>query len=62
VPEDSPLRDLGQIPYSAPLAPSQSLADVADEEETTSIRELVQVINAHIDLEVSSTLHVADNE
>ena len=54
--EDSPLRDPGQIPYPAPLPPSQSQANVADEEETTSMKELVQAIDAHIDPEVSNTL------
>ena len=48
-----PLRDLGQIPYSAPLPPSQTQADAANEEETASLRELVQAIEAHVDLEVS---------
>ena len=33
-----------------------------DEEETTSMRELVQAIDAHVDPKVSSTLHVADDE
>ena len=47
------LRDLGQIPYLAPPPPSQSQVDAADEEETTSMRELVQAIDAHVDLKVS---------
>ena len=55
-PEDSPLRDPGQIPYPTPSPPSQSQVDATDEEETTSMRELVQAIDAHVDLEVSSNL------
>ena len=59
--EDSPLRDPGQIPYPTPPPPSQSQADDANEEETTSIRELVQAIDAYVNLEVSSNLQAADN-
>ena len=59
--EDSPLRDPGQIPYPTPPPPSQSQADDANEEETTSIRELVQAIDAHVNIEVSSNLQAADN-
>ena len=33
-----------------------------DEEETTSIRELVQAIDADVDPKVSSTLHAADDD
>ena len=62
VAEDSPLRDLSQIPYPTPPPPSQSQADVVNEEETTSMRELVQAIDAHADPEVSITLHAADDE
>lgn len=62
VAEDSLLRDPSQIPYSALPPPSQSQADVANEEETTSIKELVQAIDAHIDPEVSSNLCAASNE
>ena len=32
-----------------------------DEVETTRMSGLVQVIDAHVDLEVSSTLHAADD-
>ena len=60
--EDSPLRDPGQIPYLAPPPPSQSQADVMDEGETISIRELIQAIDAQVDHEVFSNLHVVDNE
>ena len=61
VAEDSPLKDLSQIPYPTPPPPSQSQADVVNEEETTSMRELVQAIDAHADPEVSITLHAADD-
>ena len=62
VPKDSPLRDPGQIPYPAPSPPSQSQVDAADEEEITSMRELVQAIDAHVDLEVSNNLQATENE
>ena len=61
MPEDSPLRDPGQIPYPTPPPLSQSQADAADEEETTSMRKLVQAIDANVNLEVSRNLQAADN-
>ena len=62
VAEGSPLRDLGQILYLAPSPPTQTQADVADKEETTSMRELVQAIDAHADPEASNNLYMVDNE
>ena len=57
VPEDSPLKDPDHIPFpSLPIA-SQRTPVTADEEETTSLRELVEQINAHaepIDMEATS--------
>ena len=53
--EDSPLRDPNQIPFPSP--------SVIDEEETTSIRELVEAIDSHvklIDLEATSNPNVED--
>ena len=46
-------------PRSNPLPDSPTTlpkADVVDEEETTSMRKLVQAIDAHVNLEVSSNL------
>ena len=59
--DDSPLRNPDRIPYSVPPPPSQSQADAAEEEETTSMRELVQEIDTHVDLKVTSNLNVADD-
>ena len=59
--EDSPLRNPDRIPYSVPPPPSQSQADSAEKEETTSMKELVQVIDAHVDLKVTSNLNIAND-
>lgn len=61
VAEESPLRNLEQIPYSVPLSPVQSQAITVDE-DTPNKRELVQEIDTHVemvDLEVTSTLNAA---
>ena len=63
VPEDSPLRNLAQILYLAPPPLAQSQVDAADEEETTSMRELVQAIDAYrdtVDAKVTNNLDVVD--
>ena len=63
VPEDSPLRNLNQIPFSAPSTVAQNPSGAIDEEETTSMRELVEAIDSHtepIDMEATSNLHVDD--
>jgi len=65
VPKDSPLRNLEQIPRPAPTPPVQSQANATDDEDTPSMRELVQAIDTHvetIDLEVTSNLNVPENE
>ena len=64
VPEDSPLRNLAQIPYPAPPPPVQSQVGVADEEDTPSMRELVRAIDNHaknVNLKVTSNLNTADD-
>ena len=50
VPEDSPLRDPGRIPFSDPTPAVQNLARPNDEEETDSLKELVEQINAHVEM------------
>ena len=63
VPEDSPLRNLNQIPFSTPSTVAQNPSSAIDEEETTSIRELVESIDSYeepINLEATSNLHVDD--
>ena len=59
--EDSPLRNPEQIPYLAPPPPVQSQANAADEEDTPSIRELVKVIDSHIDPEVTSHPNIVED-
>ena len=47
VPEDSPLRDPGQIPFPSPVTAVQDPPAAAEEEEMASMRELVEQIDAH---------------
>ena len=51
VPEDSPLRDPGQIPFPSITAAVQNPLAPIEEEETASIRELVEKIDAHVEPE-----------
>ena len=65
VPKDSPLRNLEQIPCPVPTPPIQSQVDATDDEDTPSMKELVQAIGTHvetIDLEVTSNLNAPKNE
>ncbi|XP_050289884.1 uncharacterized protein LOC126728020 [Quercus robur] len=58
VPEDSPLRDPGQIPFPSPVPAIQNVPAAPDEEETASMRELVEQIDSHAEpeeLETTST-------
>ena len=50
VPEDSPLRDPDQIPFPSSTLTAQNPPTPIDEEETASIRELVEQIDAHVEL------------
>lgn len=50
VPEDSPLRDPGKIPFPEVLPSAQNLPRPGDEEETDSLRELVEQIDAHVEM------------
>ena len=61
VPEDSPLRNLEQIPYSAPFPPVQSQTDATDEEDTTNMRELVKAIDAYVDPKVISHPNITED-
>ena len=47
VPEDSPPRDPSQIPFPSPVTAVQDPTLPAEEEETASIRELVEQIDTH---------------
>ena len=50
-PEDSHLRDPGQIPFPSPVLAVQKAPAAIDEEETASMRELVEQIDAHAEPE-----------
>ena len=50
VPEDSPLRDPGQIPIPDSAPTAQNPTGPNDEEETDSLRELVEQIDAHMEM------------
>ena len=57
IPEDSYLRDPGQIPFPSPVTAVQDPPAAAEEEETVSMRELVAQIDAHAkpeDMEATS--------
>ena len=61
--EDSPLRDPGQIPFPSSTPTTQNPSVPIDEEETMSINELVEQIDAHVeldDMEATSIPHVGD--
>ena len=51
VPEDYPLRDPSQIPFPNSTPTVQNPPMPIDEEETTSMRELVEQIDAHVELD-----------
>ena len=63
VPKDSPLKDPDHIPLPSLPVTAQKTPVVADEEETTSLKKLVEQIDAHaepIDLEATSKPNAAD--
>ena len=63
VPEDSPLRNPNQIPFPDLPTVVQNTPGVIDEEETTSMRELVEAIDSHVELidwEATSNPHAGD--
>ena len=63
VPEDSPLRNPDQIPFLNLPTVVQNIIGVIDEEETTSMRELVEAIDFHVkpvDLEATSNPYASD--
>ena len=51
VPKDSPLRDPGQIPFPSSTPVVQNPSVPIDEEETASMKELVEQIDAHVELD-----------
>ena len=63
VPEDSPLRNPDQIPFLNLPTVVQNIIGVIDEEETTSMRELVEAIDFHVepvDREATSNPYAGD--
>ena len=65
VPEDSLLRNPNQIPFPAPSITAQTPppSGAINEEETTSMRELAEVIDSYAestDLKATSNSHVDD--
>ena len=63
VPEDSPLRNLDQIPFPDPSPPAQNPSNDVKEKESASMRESVQEIDSHVDLvdlKVTSNLRAED--
>ena len=63
VPEDSPLRNPNQILFLGPSIAVQNPPGALDEEKTTSMRELVEAIDSHVEptnLEATSNPHVGD--
>ena len=48
--EDSPLKDPGRIPFPDPTLAAQNTIGANDEEETDSLRELVDKIDAHVEM------------
>ena len=50
VPEDSSLRDPDQIPVPVSVPAAQNPASPNEEEESDSLRELVEQIDAHVEM------------
>lgn len=50
VPEDSPFRNLEQIPYPDPSPPPVHNSARAEEEDSPSMRALVEEIDSHVEL------------
>lgn len=50
MPEDSPLRDPGWIPFVDPIPTVQNPAGPNDEEEMDNLKELVEQIDAHVEM------------
>ena len=50
VPEDSPLRDPGQIPIPVSVPAAQNRAGPNNEEESNILRVLMELIDAHVEM------------
>ena len=65
VPADSPLRNLEQIPHPVLATPVQSQVEATDDEDTSSMRELVEAIGTHMesmDLEITNNFNALGNK
>ena len=63
VPEDSPLRDPNQIVFPGPTPAVQNALEPINEEETQSMRKLVEQIDSHVELdemEATNIPHAGD--
>ena len=60
VPEDSPLRVPGQIPFPSSTSAAQNPPVPIDKEETASMRELVEQIDAHVELNDMEATNIPD--
>ena len=58
VPEDSPMRDPGQIPFPSPTTAMQDPSVPIEEEETASMRELVEQIDTHAELDETEATNI----
>ena len=57
--EDSPMRDPDQIPFPSPAAAMQDPSVPIKEEETASMRELVEQIDAHVKSDETETTSIS---
>ena len=62
VPEDSPLRDPSQIPFPSTAAAVQDPPIPIEEEDTSSIRELVEQIDAHAEPDDVEATSIPSNQ
>ena len=63
VPEDSPLRDPNEIPFSGPSLAVQNPPGATNKAKSPSMRELVEAIDSHVELvhlEVTNNLCASD--
>ena len=62
VPEDSPLRDPGQIPFPSVATIVQNPPAPVEEEETASMKELVEQIDAHAEPDDTETTSIPSTQ
>ena len=62
IPEDSPLRDPGQIPFPSTVTVVQDPPVRIEEEDTTGMRELVEQIDAHAEPDDAEATSIPSNQ